>query len=72
VGAHVPFGAVQIGPTNYIKGWNWTSGYHYSDSVMVGFSQMHLSGTGIGDLGDVLITPFTGEKHFSPGTVKEP
>jgi len=72
VGAHVPFGAVQIGPTNYIKGWNWTSGYHYSDSIVVGFSQMHLSGTGIGDLGDVLITPFTGEKHFSPGTVSEP
>jgi predicted alpha-1,2-mannosidase len=72
VGAHLPFGAVQIGPTNYIKGWNWTSGYHYSDSIMTGFSQMHLSGTGIGALGDVLITPFTGEKHFSPGTVREP
>lgn len=72
VGAHLPFGAVQIGPTNYIKGWNWTSGYHYSDSIMTGFSQMHLSGTGIGALGDVLITPFTGEKHFSPGIVREP
>jgi predicted alpha-1,2-mannosidase len=72
VGAHVPFGAVQIGPNNYIKGWNWTSGYHYSDSIVTGFSQMHLSGTGIGDLGDVLISPFTGEKHFTPGTVNEP
>lgn len=72
IGAHVPFGAVQVGPTNYIRGWDWCSGYHYSDSVMTGFSQLHLSGTGIGDLGDVLITPYTGELHFSPGTVNEP
>jgi predicted alpha-1,2-mannosidase len=72
VGANVPFGAVQIGPTNYIKGWNWTSGYHYSDSIVTGFSHLHLSGTGIGDLGDVLISPFTGEKHFTPGTISEP
>ena len=72
IGAHVPFGAVQVGPTNYIKGWDWCSGYHYSDSIMTGFSQMHLSGTGIGDLGEVLISPYTGKLHFSPGTVDEP
>ena len=57
LGASVPYGAVQTGPTNIVKGWDWCSGYHYSDSVLIGFSQMHLSGTGIGDLGDVLIMP---------------
>ncbi len=72
LGANVPFGAVQVGPTNYIKGWDWCSGYHYSDSIMTGFSQTHLSGTGIGDLGDVLITPFTGEVKVTPGTVEKP
>ncbi len=72
IGANVPFGAVQTGPTNYIKGWDWCSGYHYSDSIMTGFSQTHLSGTGIGDLGDVLITPYTGELKVTPGTVEKP
>lgn len=72
LGAHVPFGAVQVGPTNYVKGWDWCSGYHYSDSIVTGFSQLHLSGTGIGELGDVLITPFTGELKTSPGTEKDP
>ncbi len=60
LGANVPYGAVQLGPTNFVKGWDWCSGYHYSDSVMHGFSHTHLSGTGIGDLGDVLIMPYTG------------
>lgn len=45
VGASVPFGAVQIGPQNIHKGWDWCSGYHYSDSVIIGFSHTHLSGT---------------------------
>ncbi|MDP4209034.1 MAG: GH92 family glycosyl hydrolase [Bacteroidota bacterium] len=72
LGAHVPFGAVQVGPTNFIRGWDWCSGYHYSDSIVTGFSQLHLSGTGIGDLGDVLITPFTGSLKTSPGTEKNP
>lgn len=72
LGAHVPFGAVQVGPVNYVKGWDWCSGYHYSDSIVTGFSQLHLSGTGIGDLGDVLITPYTGELKTSPGTQKDP
>ncbi|PUZ27187.1 alpha-1,2-mannosidase, putative [Chitinophaga costaii] len=60
VGASVPYGAVQAGPTNIVKGWDWCSGYHYSDSVVIGFPQTHLSGTGIGDLGDVMIMPYTG------------
>jgi len=72
LGAHVPFGAVQAGPTNYNKGWDWCSGYHYSDSIVTGFSQLHLSGTGIGELGDVLITPYTGELKTSPGTLDSP
>lgn len=72
LGAHVPFGAVQVGPTNYSKGWDWCSGYHYSDSILTGFSQLHLSGTGIGDLGDVLIMPYTGQLKTSPGTIADP
>lgn len=72
LGAHVPFGGVQVGPVNYVKGWDWCSGYHYSDSIVTGFSQMHLSGTGIGDLGDVLITPYTGELKTTPGTQEKP
>ncbi|MDE6173856.1 MAG: glycoside hydrolase family 92 protein, partial [Bacteroides sp.] len=57
LGANVPFGFVQLGPTEYTRGWDWCSGYHYSDSVLLGFSHMHLSGTGIGDLGDILFLP---------------
>ncbi|MCO6024559.1 GH92 family glycosyl hydrolase [Prevotella cerevisiae] len=57
LGANVPFGFVQAGPTEYTRGWDWCSGYHYSDSVLIGFGQMHLSGTGIGDLGDVSLLP---------------
>lgn len=72
VGASVPFGAVQVGPTNIVKGWDWCSGYHYSDSVVIGFSQLHLSGTGIGDLGDVLIMPYTGNVRTNRGTQENP
>lgn len=72
VGASVPYGAVQTGPTNIVKGWDWCSGYHYSDSVLIGFSQMHLSGTGIGDLGDVLVMPYTGKVRTNRGTQEDP
>ncbi len=72
LGANVPFGAVQVGPDNYNKGWDWCSGYHYSDSILTGFSQMHLSGTGVGDLGDIEVMPYTGVFMTSPGTVKDP
>ena len=61
VGANVPFGAVQVGPQNIFKGWDWCSGYHYSDSIIIGFSHTHLSGTGCSDLGDILLMPYTGE-----------
>ena len=48
---------VQLGPNNIHKGWDWCSGYHYSDSILIGFSHTHLSGTGCTDLGDILIMP---------------
>ena len=57
LGASVPFGMVQLGPTQYTQGWDWCSGYHYSDSILIGFGHQHLSGTGIGDLGDVAFLP---------------
>ncbi|HOD57248.1 MAG TPA: GH92 family glycosyl hydrolase [Bacteroidales bacterium] len=61
VGAGVPFGMVQAGPVQYNTGWDWCSGYHYSDSTIIGFAQMHLSGTGIGDLGDISLMPVAGD-----------
>ena len=57
LGANVPYGMVQLGPSQEVKGWDWCSGYHYSDTTLLGFSHIHLSGTGIGDLGDVLFFP---------------
>ncbi len=60
VGANVPFGAVQVGPNNIKSGWDWCSGYHESDNVITGFSHEHLSGTGCGDLGDIVLMPYTG------------
>ncbi|MFT3901704.1 MAG: GH92 family glycosyl hydrolase [Niabella sp.] len=72
LGANVPFGAVQLGPTNMTQGWDWCSGYHYSDSTIVGFSHTHLSGTGIGDLGDILVMPYTGNIKLSKGTLQNP
>lgn len=70
VGANVPFGMVQLGPTQLSKGWDWCSGYHYSDSTIVGFAHTHLSGTGIGDLGDIALMPITGEVKLSKGTTE--
>ena len=60
VGADVPFGMVQVGPTSVTEGWDWCSGYHESDSTVIGFSHTHLSGTGCGDLLDVTVMPVTG------------
>ena len=57
VGANVPFGYVQLGPTEHTRGWDWCSGYHDSDSILIGFGHQHLSGTGIGELGDVAFLP---------------
>ena len=59
LGANVPFGMVHLGPSQTTTGWDWCSGYHYSDSTIAGFSHTHLSGTGIGDLGDITFLPLT-------------
>lgn len=61
VGANVPYGAVQLGPTSVPQDWDWCSGYHISDSTVIGFSHTHLSGTGIGDLFDITLMPVVGE-----------
>ena len=67
VGAGVPFGMVQLGPTQITHGWDWCSGYSYQDSIILGFSHTHLSGTGVGDLGDITLLPFdpARRKHVS-------
>lgn len=67
VGANVPFGMVQVGPTSIPQEWDWCSGYHASDSTLIGFSHTHLSGTGIGDLFDVTIMPVVGDVTYSRG-----
>ncbi len=56
-GATLPFGMVQLSPDNGVSGWDWCSGYNWVDSTLVGFSHKHLSGTGIGDLADILFLP---------------
>ncbi|MNX39934.1 Glycosyl hydrolase family 92 [compost metagenome] len=71
MGANVPFGAVQLGPVNISQGWDWCSGYHYSDPTIIGFSHTHLSGTGIGDLGDFLFMPAVGKVNLKKGTAKD-
>ena len=64
-GASVPFGMVQLSPDTHLMGWDASSGYHYDDKQIYGFSHTHLSGTGIGDMGDILFLPFTGGIHDS-------
>ena len=54
-GATVPFGMVQLSPSNDRNGWNWTSGYHYSDEDIKGFAHTHISGAGLSALGDILL-----------------
>ena len=65
VGASVPFGIVQLGPTSIPQQWDWCSGYHDSDSTVIGFSHTHLEGTGIGDLFDITVMPVTGSVEYS-------
>ncbi|NCA80535.1 MAG: glycoside hydrolase family 92 protein, partial [Sphingobacteriia bacterium] len=59
-GAQVPFGFMQLSPDTRLDGWDGCSAYHYSDSVIYGFSHTHLSGTGVSDYGDVLLMPAIG------------
>jgi predicted alpha-1,2-mannosidase len=67
-GATVPFGMVQLSPDTPLQGWDGSSGYHYSDSAIVGFSHTHLSGTGCGCLGDVLLMPTVGKVYLDAGS----
>ncbi len=71
-GASLPFGMVQLSPDNGTTGWDWCSGYHYSDSSLLGFSHTHLSGTGGADYGDILLQPFSGEIKWQPGSKADP
>ena len=67
MGANVPYGMVQLGPTSVPETWDWCSGYHESDSTVIGFSHTHLEGTGIGDLFDVTVMPVVGDVTYSRG-----
>lgn len=71
-GAVLPFGMVQLSPDNGRSGWDWCSGYHYSDNKIAGFSHTHLSGTGIGDWLDIsimpLLKPLQEEERALPAT----
>lgn len=72
-GATVPYGAVQLSPDTRTGNWDACSGYHHSDSTIIGFSHTHLSGTGCADLGDILFHPTTKDiKPNSEGYIFEP
>ena len=64
-GAVVPFGMMQLSPDTRIDGsWEGCGGYHYSDSIIYGFTHTHLSGTGVSDYGDILIMPTLQKSNF--------
>ncbi len=71
-GASVPFAAVQLSPDTFNDGWDWCSGYHISDTSIMGFSHTHLSGTGCGDLLDFLVMAGTGPVKLAPGSRAQP
>ncbi len=71
-GVSMPFGMVQLSPDTDTNGWDWCSGYHYTDDNIMGFSHTHLDGTGCADLGDFLFMPTTGELKFQPGSKRNP
>jgi len=71
-GATVPFGMVQLSPDTFNDGWDWCSGYHYSDASIMGFSHTHLSGTGAADMLDFLLMPGTGPTKLVPGSRDNP
>lgn len=71
-GATLPHGMVQLSPDTRLMGWDACSGYYYDDSSIMGFSHTHLSGTGIGDYGDILFMPIVGEKPLIAGTNEKP
>ena len=71
-GASMPFGMMQLSPDTRLEGWDGCSGYHYSDSLIYGFSHTHLSGTGIADYCDVLAMPFTGKVQWNNTDYRSP
>ena len=71
-GATTPFGMVQLSPDTRLDGWDGCGGYHYSDSVIYGFSHTHLSGTGVSDYGDILLAPTVGKIHYNNGADGNP
>jgi predicted alpha-1,2-mannosidase len=72
-GATAPFGMVQLSPDTRVDGsWDGCSGYHYSDSIIYGFSHTHLSGTGCSDYGDIMLMPGSGEMKFNSGADGKP
>jgi predicted alpha-1,2-mannosidase len=71
-GASRPFGMVQLSPDTRLDGWDGCSGYHFTDSVVYGFSHTHLSGTGVSDYGDILFMPTTGPVNFDNGAKNGP
>ncbi|MET3437003.1 GH92 family glycosyl hydrolase [Sphingomonas sp. 1185] len=71
-GAVLPFGMVQLSPDTDVERWDTCSGYHHGDSSIMGFSHTHLSGTGIGDMLDVLVVPTRGELKLVPGPLSDP
>lgn len=71
VGANVPFSAVQLGPSVIFEGWDWCSAYNYSSNTILGFTHTHLSGTGIGDLNDILLLPATGKVPLKKATKED-
>ncbi|MBK8946875.1 MAG: GH92 family glycosyl hydrolase [Ignavibacteriae bacterium] len=71
-GASLPFGMMQLSPDTGTEGWDWCSGYHASDNSIMGFSHTHLSGTGVGDYGDILFMPVTGDVKFNAGSKENP
>jgi len=70
-GAVYPFGMVQLSPDTRLEGWDGCSGYHYSDSIIYGFSHTHLSGTGVSDYGDILFMPIDGDTPLYRGDDKK-
>lgn len=71
VGANVPFGFVQLGPTSVPQDWPWCSGYNRCDSTVIGFSHTQLNGTGIGDLHDITVMPVVGKVKYARGNVND-
>ena len=71
-GAVMPFGMVQLSPDTDVERWDTCSGYHHGDGSIMGFSHTHLSGTGIGDMLDVLVVPTRGELKLVPGPLSDP